>query len=56
MGYSNPQKAIRTHVDFEDKLGERIVLSGQAREVILINESGLYSLVLRSKLPNAKKI
>ncbi|MGG5359385.1 phage antirepressor KilAC domain-containing protein [Enterococcus sp. DIV0240a] len=55
LGYSNPQKAIRDHVDEEDKLGERIVLSGQAREVIIINESGLYSLILKSKLPNAKK-
>ena len=42
------------HVDEEDKLTERIVLSGQGREVIFINESGLYSLVLASKLPQAK--
>ena len=41
LGYSNTAKAIRDHVDIEDKLGERIVLSGQNREVILINESGL---------------
>ena len=33
-----------TYIDIEDKLGERIVLSGQNRETILINESGLYSL------------
>lgn len=55
LGYSNTAKAIRDHVDIEDKLSERIVLSGQNREVIVINESGLYSLVLRSKLPEAKK-
>lgn len=55
MGYSNPQKAIRDHIDVEDKLTERIVLSGQNREVIFINESGLYSLILSSKLPSAKK-
>ncbi|EOH1653538.1 phage antirepressor [Enterococcus hirae] len=55
LGYTNTAKAIRDHVDEEDKLGERIVLSGQIREVIIINESGLYSLILKSKLSNAKK-
>lgn len=54
LGYSNTQKAIRDHVDDEDKLTERIVLAGQHREVIFINESGLYSLILSSKLPSAK--
>ena len=54
LGYTNTAKAIRDHVDDEDKLTERIVLSGQNREVIFINESGLYSLILSSKLPNAK--
>ena len=55
LGYSNTQKAIRDHIDTEDKLTERFVLSGQNREAVVINESGLYSLVLSSKLPNAKK-
>lgn len=55
LGYTNTPKAIRDHVDTEDKLTERIVLSGQNRSVIFINESGFYSLVLSSKLPNAKK-
>ncbi len=55
LGYSNTQKAIRDHVDEEDKLTERIVLSGQQRTVIFINESGLYSLILSSKLPSAKQ-
>lgn len=55
LGYTNTAKAIRDHVDDEDKLTERIVLSGQNRSVIFINESGLYSLVLSSKLPTAKK-
>jgi len=55
LGYSNGPKAMRDHVDEEDKLTERIVMSGQNREVIIINESGLYSLILKSKLPNAKK-
>lgn len=53
LEYANTAKAIRDHVDEEDKLTERIVLSGQNREVIFINESGLYSLILSSKLPNA---
>ena len=55
LGYSNTPKAIRDHIDNEDKLTERIVLSGQNRETILINESGLYSLILSSKLPKAKE-
>ena len=55
LGYTNTQKAIRDHVDDEDKLTERFVLSGQVRSVIIINESGLYSLILSSKLPQAKE-
>ena len=55
LGYSNTPKAIRDHIDAEDKMTERIVLSGQNREVVFINESGLYSLILRSKLPSAKE-
>ena len=54
LGYSNSQKAIRDHVDDDDKLTERFVLSGQSRSVIIINESGLYALILSSKLPQAK--
>ncbi len=53
LGYSNPQKAVRDHIDDDDKLTERIVLSGQNREVILINESGVYALIFGSKLPAA---
>lgn len=55
LGYTNTPKAIRDHVYGEDKLDERIVLSGQNREVVIINESGLYSLVLSSKMPKAKE-
>lgn len=55
LQYSNGPKAIRDHVDADDKLTERIVLAGQHREVTLINESGLYSLILGSKLPTAKE-
>ena len=54
LGYSNPQKAIRDHVDDEDKtVNESFTVNGTMG--VLINESGLYSLVLDSKLPNAKK-
>lgn len=49
LKYQNQQKAIRDHVDAEDKLTEQIVLAGQRREVTLINESGLYSLILRAR-------
>lgn len=55
LGYSNTQKAIRDHVDGDDRLTERFVLSGQTRCVVCINESGLYSLILGSKLPRAKE-
>ena len=54
LGYTNTPKAIRDHVDDDDKLTERFVLSGQARSVVIINESGLYALVLSSKLPQAR--
>ena len=55
LGYSDPQKAIKMHVDSEDKLTRQIVVSGQKRNVIFIDESGLYSLILSSKLPQAKQ-
>ena len=45
LGYTNTQKAIRDHVDNEDRLTERIVLSGQNREVVFINESDRKSVV-----------
>ena len=43
------------HVDDEDKLTSRIVMAGQNRQVIIINESGLYSLILSSKLESARR-
>lgn len=55
LGYSDPQKAIKMHVDDEDKLTRQIVVSGQNRQMYTINESGLYSLILSSKLPKAKQ-
>lgn len=54
LGYSNTPKSIRDHVDEEDKTqNESFTVNGTA--LMLINESGLYSLILKSKLPNARK-
>ena len=55
LGYADTDKAIRNHVDDEDKLTRQFSGSGQARGMVVINESGLYSLVLSSKLPSAKR-
>lgn len=55
LGYGRPDNAIRLHVEAEDKLTHQISASGQARNMTIINESGLYSLILASKLPTAKK-
>ena len=55
LGYAAERNAIATHVDEEDKLTHRFSASGQNREMVIINESGLYSLILSSKLPAAKK-
>ena len=55
LGYSDTSDALKRHVDPEDKLTRRFADSGQSREMYIINESGLYSLVLSSKLPGAKK-
>ena len=59
LGYSNTNEVIQEHIDTEDKLNSKTLLScdldlGQ-RGGWLINESGLYSLILSSKMPNAKK-
>lgn len=55
LGYANASKAIQDHVDAEDKLNNDSLLSLGQRGGWLINESGLYSLILSSKMPNAKK-
>lgn len=55
LGYKNTKDALAKHVDVEDKLGSQIATSGQRREMTIINESGLYSLILSSKMPNARK-
>ena len=56
LGYERPSKAILDHVDPEDKDGFPIQDSiGRMQSTPIINESGLYSLVLSSKLPSAKE-
>lgn len=55
LGYSNPSKALADHVDEEDKLNNESLSSLGQRGGWLINESGLYSLILSSKMPSAKK-
>lgn len=55
LGYSNPLKALRDHVDDEDKGVNEMDTPGGRQQIILINESGLYSLILRSQLPKARQ-
>lgn len=55
LGYKNSRQAIRDHVDEDDKGVTKWVTKGGAQNVTVINESGLYSLILGSKLPSAKK-
>lgn len=55
LGYSDSFGSLKKHVDEEDKLVCQIDSAGQKRDITIINESGLYSLVLSSKLPTAKK-
>lgn len=55
FGYVNPTKAIREKVDDEDKLMSKMDTSFGSKDTYIINESGLYSLILSSKLPKAKE-
>ena len=59
LGYSNTKDALATHVDVDDKRiiqkSENATLDVPNRGLTIINESGLYSLVLSSKMPSAKK-
>lgn len=54
LGYKNPQRAIRDHVDTEDQGVTKTVTPSGEQEMLIINESGLYSLILSSKMPKAK--
>lgn len=55
LGYSNSRKAIADHVDSEDKGVTKCYTLGGTQQTTIINESGLYSLILSSKLPDGKK-
>lgn len=55
LGYRNGSRDINRHVDEEDRRKTMIFDGNQDKETIIINESGLYSLILASKLPDAKK-
>ncbi|HDK9589478.1 BRO family protein [Staphylococcus aureus] len=57
LGYQKPQNAIATHVDLEDKTTTLIQGTGSnyKSNAVIINESGLYSLIFSSKLENAKR-
>lgn len=57
LGYSNTRDAIVKHVDYEDKKDDVAICDsiGREQKTIIINESGLYSLILSSKLPKAKE-
>ena len=55
LGYNNPLKAIRNHVDSEDKGVNELGTPGGKQKIIFINESGLYALILSSKLDSAKR-
>ena len=55
LGYVNSRDALAKHVDEDDKLTSQIATAGQMRNQTVINESGLYSLILSSKLPQAKE-
>ena len=56
LGYAKPENAIATHIDADDKTTTLIQGTGSnyKSKVVIINESGLYSLILSSKLPQAK--
>ena len=55
LGYSKARNAIALHVDEEDALKQGIPTIGGIQDMLIINESGLYSLILSSKLPQAKE-
>ncbi|ADZ07463.1 prophage antirepressor [Lactobacillus amylovorus] len=57
LGYSNTRKALQDHVDLEDKKDGVTIRDsiGRSQRPTIINESGLYSLILSSKMPNAKR-
>lgn len=55
LGYGNSRQALKVHVDEEDKGVTKCDTPGGKQNLTIINESGMYSLILSSKLPTAKK-
>lgn len=55
LGYKDTSDALKKHVDVEDKLTRQFADSGQSRKMYVVNESGLYSLILSSKLDSSKR-
>lgn len=55
LGYQNTRRDVNRHVDEDDRRGYRIGTPSGEQTMTIINESGLYSLILSSKLPQAKK-
>lgn len=55
LGYSNSRKALADHVDDEDKGVTKCDTLGGTQDLVVINESGLYSLILTSRLPSARR-
>ena len=55
LGYANPSKAIADHLDDDERSNEQLDRSQMGSKAIIINESGLYALVLRSRKPEARK-
>lgn len=54
LGYSDTAQAVRKHIDDEDKGVVEMTTPGGKQNMVIINESGLYSLILSSKLPTAR--
>lgn len=54
LGYAKPTDAVRKHVDSEDRGVSKTETPSGEQDVVIINESGLYSLILSSKLPKAR--
>ena len=55
LGYEKPTDAVRKRVDYEDRGSSKMETPSGKQDMTIINESGLYSLILSSKLPNARK-
>lgn len=55
LGYSNSRQALKSHVDEDDKGVSPVDTLGGKQDLVIINESGLYSLILSSRLPRAKE-